>query len=388
MTLLRRSLPILALALVLAAIGLGLPALAEHQPLSPGSAQAAGESGATGFSRAEPGYTFVFPSDFGPHPDYQTEWWYYTGNLDTADGRHIGYQLTFFRRALQPAAERQARASSWATEQIYMAHFALTDVAGRRFSSFERFSRGAAGLAGAQAAPFAVWLDDWSVSETSAGTRRLRAAHEGIAIDLTLELSKPAVLQGIDGYSQKGSDAGNASYYYSLSRMKSRGTVSVGGENMAVGGLSWMDHEWSTSALASNQVGWDWFALQLDDGSDIMLYHVRTDDGGIDPLSSGTLIAADGSSRRLDISEFSVNSDATWRSPHSGASYPARWQIAIPSAGLSLAIEPYTPDQELNLSFVYWEGAVRITGNVGGRAVAGHGYVELTGYASSMQGQF
>lgn len=378
---------ILLVFVVIVAV-LALPALlARRNGLRP--PQLVAPAGAVGgFARATPGYTPAFPQDFGPHLDFQTEWWYYTGNVETSDGRHFGYELTFFRRALAPTGQQQNRLSAWATDQIYMAHFALTDVGERRFHAFEHFARGAAGLAGAQPAPYRVWLENWSVEEVAPHKRRLRATEGAIAIDLLLTDSKGPILEGDRGYSQKGPDQGDASYYYSFTRLVSEGTVELAGKVYQVNGSSWMDHEWSTSALAADQVGWDWFALQLDDGSELMLYHIRRADGSIDPFSSGMLIGADGSTRRLSAGDFTISNTATWRSPHSGATYPARWIIALPTAGLSLTIEPYLADQELNLSFTYWEGAVLVSGQHGGRTVHGDGYVEMTGYAASMQGQF
>lgn len=345
-------------------------------------------SATEGFARAAPGYVLQFPSDEGPHTDFQSEWWYYTGNLTTADGRHFGYELTFFRRALEPSAARLPRLSAWATDQVYMAHFALTNVGDRRFSAVERFARGAAGLAGAQANPYRVWLEDWSIEEVSPGVRKLHAAQGDLALDLTLDNTGRPVLHGARGYSQKGPDAGNASFYYSYTRIATRGTVQVGAATYAVSGQSWMDHEWSTSALAANEVGWDWFALQLDDGSDIMLYRIREAGGSVDPFSSGTYVAPDGSSQLLARDDVVIISDSTWKSPHSQAVYPARWTVNIPSLGLAVTVEPYLSDQELNVSYVYWEGAVRLTGTHGGRAVRGNGYVEMTGYAASGLSRF
>ncbi|NIO72706.1 MAG: carotenoid 1,2-hydratase [Anaerolineae bacterium] len=343
---------------------------------------------AAGFARAEGPRPLEFPADHGPHPDYQTEWWYYTGNLETSDGRHFGYQLTFFRRALVPPAQRQDRPSNWAADQVYMAHFALTDVAGRRYQALERFARGAAGLAGAQGTPYRVWLEDWSIEEVEPNVVRLRARQDDLAIDLLLIDRKGPLLQGDGGYSQKGPEPGNASYYYSLTRLDSSGTVQVGDALYQVDGLSWMDHEFSTSALAPDQVGWDWFALQLDDGSELMVFQIRRTDGSVDPFSSGTLVAPDGSTRHLSRDDFDIRVGDTWRSPHSGATYSAQWTVTVPVADLTLEIEPYLADQELNVSYAYWEGAVRISGEQAGSAISGSGYVEMTGYASSMQGQF
>ena len=346
----------------------------------------------TGFARADGPRPLAFPADHGPHNDFQTEWWYYTGNLQTSDGRHFGYQLTFFRRALAPPAQRQARKSDWAADQAYMAHFALTDVAtnaaGKRFQSFERLGRGAAGLAGAQAEPFGVWLEDWSIVQVEPDVYHLRAAQNDVTLDLTLRDLKGPVLQGDRGYSQKGPDAGNASYYYSLTRLASTGAVRVGEASYQVSGASWMDHEFSTSALSADQVGWDWFALQLDDGSELMLFQIRKADGSVDPFASGTFVAADGSTRWLKRDDFQITVNGTWRSPHSGATYPAAWTVKVPALDLTLDIKPYLADQELDVSVRYWEGAVRFSGERNGRAVSGNGYIEMTGYTSSMGGQF
>jgi predicted secreted hydrolase len=338
-----------------------------------------------GFARAVVPRTFRFPEDHGPHPDFRTEWWYYTGNLATAAGRRFGFQLTFFRNSLAP--HPPARVSRWATNEVYLAHFALTDVQGGRFRSDERLERAAVGLAGAEASPFRVWLGDWSSEgppdRGRAVPMRLRAAAgDGGAIDLTLQAGKPPVLEGDHGLSRKGSAPGQASYYYSLPRMPTAGTIRVGsvsdagGSTFAVSGLAWMDREWSTSSLASDEVGWDWFALQLADGREVMLYRLRRKDGSVGPASSGTLIAADGSSRQLALADVVLEPSGNWTSPRSGARYPARFHLRIPASGLDLEIRPLLADQELDTSFRYWEGAVAVTGTV-----AGSGYVELTGYA-------
>ena len=343
---------------------------------------------ASGFQRAGGPTPLSFPEDHGAHPDYQTEWWYYTGNLETATGRHFGYQLTFFRRALLPAAERSPRESDWATDQVYMGHFALTDVDGREFKAFERFARGAAGLAGVKAAPFAVWLEDWQVAETEPGVYTLVASQDGLGLELTLTDEKGPILQGVQGYSQKGPEPGNASYYYSLTRLLSSGMVQLNGKSFQVSGESWMDHEYSTSALSEGQIGWDWFSIQLDDGSELMVFQGRREDGSIDAFSSGSWIAANGTVTRLRQEDFHIEVHDTWVSPRSGATYPSRWTISVPQLDLSLSLEPFLPDQELSVSFAYWEGAVQVEGSRAGQQVAGHGYVEMTGYAGSMRGQF
>ena len=337
-----------------------------------------------GYARAFEPRSFSFPADHGPHPAFRTEWWYFTGNLDAAGGRRFGYQLTFFRSALAP--DPPARDSAWATRDAWLAHFALTDTAAESFRSFERWSRGALGLAGARVEPLRVWVEGWSAEAVEPGApfpARLRAAAEGVAVDLVVEQGKPPVLQGERGLSRKSAEPGNASYYYSLTRMPTRGTVTSGGERFGVSGLSWMDREWSTSALGPDQVGWDWFALQLEDGRDIMLYRLRRRDGTIDPASSGTFVEPDGASRTLAPEEVVLEVLDRWPSPRSGASYPARWRLRVPAARIDLEIRPVLADQELDVSFRYWEGAVDVEGESGGRPVRGRGYVEMTGYAEA-----
>uniref|UniRef100_A0A7C4PJ99 Carotenoid 1,2-hydratase n=1 Tax=Anaerolinea thermolimosa TaxID=229919 RepID=A0A7C4PJ99_9CHLR len=341
------------------------------------------------FMRADGPRTLVFPRDHGAHEDFQTEWWYFTGNLSTAEGREFGFQLTFFRRGLLPLAQQLPRKSTWATDQVYLAHFALADVKGRRFQYFERFQRGAGGLAGAQGEPgFRVWLDDWRVEQTAERKYHLAAGEGDLRLELDLADVKGPVFQGDRGYSQKGDEPGNASYYVSLTRLVSQGTVEVGGVRYAVSGLSWMDHEFSTSALSQGQVGWDWFSIQLQDGSELMMYTIRREDGGVDPYSSGTVILPDGSTRRLGANDFTIRAEDSWESPHSGGVYPSAWVIEVPSEGLVLRVRPRLADQELNVSFIYWEGAVRVEGEKEGVRIEGSGYVELTGYAQSLENTF
>jgi predicted secreted hydrolase len=342
----------------------------------------------TGFQRSDRVQPFIFPEDLGAHPDYQTEWWYYTGNLDTPEGGHFGFQLTFFRRALLPAGQRDERDSAFATEQIYFAHFAITDVNGSAFHAFERFARGAGGIAGAQAAPYQVWLENWSVRENEDGSLRLFASEENVTLDLQLTDLKGPIPQGDQGYSRKGPEAGDASYYYSQTRLKAEGIIHIGAVTYSVSGLSWKDHEYSTSALSPGQIGWDWFSIQLDNHVELMLFYLRKADGSVDPYSSGMLIFADGSTQALARDDFSIQALDTWRSPHSGADYPSRWRVSVPSADITLEIEPHLPDQELRVTFVYWEGAVQVRGTMVGEPVRGNGYVELTGYFASMEGEF
>jgi len=335
------------------------------------------------FARAYAPIDFVFPRDHGAHPAYRTEWWYYTGNLVDNSGNQYGYQLTFFRSALTP--DRPERASNLATNQIYMAHFAVTDVAANEHQSFERFSRGAGGLAGATGDPaYAVWLEDWAVREVEPGITRLQASTEGeggtVALDLTLRETMPPVLHGNRGLSQKGPEAGNASYYYSLVQIEATGTVTSQGETVEVTGVSWMDHEFGTSALSANAVGWDWFSIQLDNGAILMFAQVRTADGGIVPQFEGTYVAADGAHHTITAGDLTLIALDEWRSPRTGFTYPSGWQVELPEFDIALTVEPLIADQEMAVSFVYWEGAVTIEGSIAGEPVQGVGYVELTGY--------
>jgi len=344
---------------------------------------ALGAGSTEGFARALSPRAFVFPADHGPHQDFRTEWWYYTGNLRDGTGRHFGFQLTFFRFALAPGMP--ARASGWASRQAYMAHFALTDTVGRRFTAASRSSRQALGLAGAEAEPFKVWVEDWSAEGVAgdATSVRVRAADGDVAIDLTLESAKPVVPQGERGLDRKGSEPGNASFYYSLTRMSTTGRVAIGGLSFDVTGLAWMDREWSTSALGPDLVGWDWMALQLDDGQELMLYQLRHADGRADRFSGGGLIAADGSRRPLAFGDFHIDVLDRWTSPRDATRYPSRWRVVVPLEALELEIVPVLADQELALSVRYWEGAVRVSGRIAGRPAVGVGYVELVGYASA-----
>jgi predicted secreted hydrolase len=316
---------------------------------------------------------------------FRTEWWYWTGHLRSveADGggaRRFGFQLTFFRTALVAAAA--PRESAWGSRDVYMAHLGLTDVAAGRFHARDRWARAALELAGATAEPVRVWIGDWRAEgqEPHGLPLRLRAGEGDLAIDLTLAGGKRPVLHGERGLSRKSADPGNASYYYSLTRMPTSGEVRVGGRAFRVEGTSWMDREWSTSALGPDLVGWDWFAVQLDDGRELMLYRLRRRDGGVDLASQGTLVAADGVSRGLDRDAADVETLAHWRSPRGGTRYPARWRVRVPSAGLDLLVTPLVADQELDLAVRYWEGAVAVEGTAEGRPLGGAGYVELVGY--------
>jgi predicted secreted hydrolase len=379
-----------ALVLVLAVVACGDPPPA-RATLSVTGILA--DADTAGFQRADRPRDFVFPRDHGPHPGFRHEWWYFTGNVEDATGRPFGFQFTIFRSALRP--DTADLASPWATNQAYMAHFALAEPAAGRFRAFERFDRGALGLAGAATRPFRVHVGDWEVTfeppddgapPTVADDARpfppfrIRAAADDVAMDLRLEPVKPVVLQGDDGLSLKGPEPGNASYYYSLTRLAARGTVEVDGRPAPVRGWAWLDREWGTSALGPELEGWDWFALQLDDDTELMYYRFRRQDGETDPLSRGSFVHPDGRVTPLRADDVVLEPAGRWRSPR-GGDYPSGWRLRVPALGLELGIDPLLDDQEVDLSFRYWEGAVAVDGNRGGAPVSGRGYVELTGYA-------
>ncbi|HRD67128.1 MAG TPA: lipocalin-like domain-containing protein [Candidatus Competibacter sp.] len=341
---------------------------------------ALGDGDSAGYQRAYEPRPFQFPVDHGPHPEFRNEWWYVTGNLADATGRQFGYQLTLFRIALAPTPP--IADSAWRTNQVYMGHFALTDVATGQHHAFERFSRDSVGLAGAQATPFRVWLDDWALTGAESDTFPIRvSAQEGkVAINLTLSTAKPVVLQGNRGLSQKSAEPGNASYYYSYTRLPTEGTVRLGETTFTVNGASWLDREWSTSALGPEQSGWDWFALQLDDGRDLMFYRLRRKDGSVDPHSKGVLVAADGQTRPLGWNEVILQPLGEWASPKTGDRYPARWRLLLPAENMDLTITPKVADQEMRLTVRYWEGTITVNGRADAQLISGQGYLEMTRY--------
>ncbi len=339
-----------------------------------------------GWEEARSGYTYEFPRDHAAHPEFKIEWWYYTGNLDAADGRRFGYQVTFFRVGVDPAP---ANPSRWAVRDIYMTHVAVSDPGGRRYRYAERLNRAGPGIAGAATDRYHVWNDDWTASLDADGRHVIRLVEGGLGVDLLLDEGKPPTINGRNGISQKGAQDGNASHYYSLTRMPTRGTIVIDGERVAVTGLSWMDREFGTSFLEPDQQGWDWFSIQLSDGSDLMIYQLRRGDGSRDLHSSGTLTRADGRIVALSAADFSLTAAGpVFRSPASGATYPIGWQIEIPGEQLSLAVTTPLADQELNTAastgVTYWEGAIDVQGEARGRPVTGRGYLEMTGYAGSM----
>jgi predicted secreted hydrolase len=337
-----------------------------------------------GFRLAVPPYAFQFPYDHAAHPTFRTEWWYYTGHLRAGD-RRFGYELTFFRIALPGGAGAPASASAWRARQVILRHLALTDESGKRFRFDEKAERQALDLAGADSTRYLVWLgDDYAGLEPDRSTHRLVGHAPEFALDLRLSPERPPVFHGRDGVSQKSAGLGNASHYYSFTRLATRGRLVLEGDTLAVEGLTWMDHEFGSDQMRNTHTGWDWFSVQLSDGRDLMLYRLRTVDGRLDTCSSGTVIERDGSTRMLTSREFDTRSLGQWVSPRTGGRYPSGWDVRVPSAALALRLDPTLADQELAAptmgGVTYWEGSVRVSGTSVGRPVSGEGYVELTGY--------
>jgi predicted secreted hydrolase len=319
-----------------------------------------------------------FPQDHGPHPAFQTEWWYYTGNLRTDEGQDFGYQLTFFRRALAcESAVPPGGSSKWRTRQVYFSHFAVTDTLGNRFYSSSRMNRESLGIAGGKAAPFAVWVDNWSAGGTL-DKMVLTASEKDTTLNLRLTREGPLVLQGDQGFSRKGPGLTNASYYYSLPRLTTRGTLKIGAQTYRVTGNSWFDHEWSTTALGRDVGGWDWFSIHLKDGRDLMVCQIRDAAGQPNGYGFGSFSRPDGTYEILTADQFTITPTGYWKSPSTGKRYPGEWEIAVPDQDLSMQVAPVIPDQEHTHQMVYWEGAVKIKG--GSHEIQGEGYVEMTGY--------
>lgn len=329
-----------------------------------------------------------FPRDNGPHPGYRTEWWYYTGNVQSDDGYRYGFQLTFFRSRISPPGSSRDWPhphSAWRTQQLYVAHAAVTDISGKHFYHAERMARGALDMAGArqQGAQTTVFVDNWS-TRIDPREHLLQAVAADFSFHLKLRPEKPPVLHGDRGYSRKGRSPESSSCYYSFTRLATEGTLTIHGKVLKVHGIAWMDHEFSSAPLEPDLQGWDWFSLQLDNHTEVMIYLLRQTDGSPSPASSGTFVAADGTTRRLTRSMISVKVLDHWRSPHSGIRYPSRWQITIAPEHLKLTVVPNLADQEMRTPettrVTYWEGSVSISGAAGEAPVQGVGYVELTGY--------
>jgi predicted secreted hydrolase len=344
-----------------------------------------GEGGNFTYKLAVPGRNLAFPADHYSHPDYKIEWWYYTGHLETQSGKRYGYQVTFFRFGVRD------RQRNWQEEPIftdlYMAHFALSDVAAKKFRFRERINRGYGDKAGAATDRYYVWNEDWKVDGDDK-SHKLYVNDRETTLNLSLKSLKSPVLHGDDGHSQKGEGEGRASYYYSLTRMQTEGELTIDGKKEKLRGLSWMDHEFGSNQLGENQVGWDWFSIQLDNNTELMLYLMRRKDGSIDPYSSGTLVKADGTTKHLKLNDYRLEVLDHWKSRQSSAKYPIKWTVKIPSEEIAVEITPAFAEQELitnrSTRVTYWEGAASVQGLFRRRPIAGQGYVEMTGYAEKL----
>ena len=354
------------------------------------------------WTQALPGLEYNFPSDHAVHQGFKTEWWYFTGNLQDDRGRPYGFELTFFRQGVipppsDPSTEQAAR-SRFVQNDFKFAHFAISDIDGSKFVFTQKTSRGAFGEAGFGAAPPVrgqperlAWIDDWNVQPLADGSWHVQAhadAPTPMLVDLQVTPRKSPVIEGVDGVSQKSAGVGNASHYYSFTRLQTTGHLALNGNAPApVHGESWFDHEWASNQLAPDQVGWNWFCFQFDDQTELMLYAMRRRDGSVDPASSGTLVSANGSSEHLPRDQFTLRSVKSWHSQKTDANYPLEWEITIPSHSTTLTVKPRLDDQELVVPPIsYWEGAIQAVGHKSGRAIAGLGYMELTGYAGELKG--
>ncbi len=343
--------------------------------------------GAADWKPAVPGWEYSFPGDHGNHDGFKTEWWYFTGNLQDATGREFGYQLTFFRQGIIPPGKHPEASSQFLSRDIYFAHFAVSEISDGRFHFAQRLSRGAFGEAGLGDKYRLAWIKGWECELIGEHNFRISAKDGKHAIDLKLQPGKEPVIHGTDGISRKGEGEGRASHYYSLTRLKTSGVVTTPDGSFDVTGSSWFDHEWATNQLAPHQTGWDWFSLHFEDGSDLMIFQIRTKDGGRDIHSGGTFIGADGKITAITNDMFDLTPGTLWKSPSSKGEYPVTWSLKIPSLDMNLNISAAQKNQELLLSPIsYWEGAIRAEGISRQKSISGKGYLEMTGYGSPIVG--
>lgn len=337
---------------------------------------------------ALPGYQYEFPRDFGAHEDFSIEWWYYTGNLKSKTGRRFGYQLTFFRVGLGGLPGTRPSLSLWNIGQIYFAHLTVSDIQENKFHYFERINRQGIKNAGAATGKLKVWNENWTLKGDDHG-HHLKAFQRGTGMVLDLIPIKNMVVHGKQGVSRKGEAEGNASHYFSYTRMRTTGKIFINGQAHEVTGTSWMDHEFSSDQLNPGLVGWDWFSMKLDNQAEIMLYQLRKKGGGVDPYSSGTLVLPNEKALHLGVRDFTITPLGSWQSPRSMITYPARWLVTIPGIEGRLEVVPDIANQELrNLRSIggsYWEGSVSIRGTLAGKPVRGEGYVELVGYGKPLK---
>jgi len=338
------------------------------------------------FQQALPGYVFAFPRDHGSHDHFKTEWWYYTGHLQSKDNKRYGYELTFFRTGVDSSAS--PKTSPWDVKDIFLAHFAITDENNRTFHYFEKLNRSGLNSAGAKLDHYYVFNESWSVEQL--GDRYiLKADTPDFGLHLSLSTVKPPIVHGQNGVSQKASCKGCASHYYSMTRLKSDGYLYFKGQAVPVTGTSWMDHEFGSNQLTAEQVGWDWFSVQLDNNTELMLYVINKANHEIDTNSSGTIVFPDGTSKHISQSDFKIKTNRNWKSPHTNGTYPLDWTIKIPSEKLEITLIPTLDDQELrtgkSTGVSYWEGATSVKGVVDNKSVTGQAYVEMTGYAEKFR---
>jgi len=323
------------------------------------------------YREALPGYRYEFPRDHFEHEDFRTEWWYYTGNVTGKGGERFGFELVFFREGERHEPDIKPK-SAWAVRDLYLAHVALTDAKGKRFQYDERLNRAGPGVAGASFTRRRVWNGNWS-AQWDGENQTLDAMTGHFSFHLQLAPAKPLVIQGVNGVSQKAEGKGRASHYVSFPLLAVAGTI----DSIPVTGRAWMDHEWFTDQLAADQVGWDWFSVQLDNNTELMLFELRKKDGSIDPYSSGTFIDAAGKAAHLPREAFSLQPLKLWHK------YPVEWRLRVPSLGIDLACKAILPDQELRPKTggpSYWEGAVDYSGSQ-----TGVGYLEMTGYEGQVR---
>ena len=333
------------------------------------------------YKEALPGYRYTFPRDHFNHPDYQTEWWYYTGNVSSADGHRFGFELTFFRQGVDRGTKSSG---AWDVRDLYLAHFALSDLDGGQFLHVERTNRAGPGIAGVSEADRRIWNGNWQVL-WQGNTQVLQAIDEGFSIHLTLSSAKPPVIHGTNGVSQKSEGPGRASHYISLTRLITTGVIGLGGQQFQVAGTTWMDHEFFTHQLDADQVGWDWISMQFADNTELMLFQIRRKDGSIDPHAAGTFVNGHGDTIHLGKDEFTMEpTDSGWTSPATRGVYPLHWKISIATLGLVLESSTSLPSQELSstagLAPTYWEGSIVLHGSKQGTPLVGVGYLEMTGY--------
>jgi predicted secreted hydrolase len=326
---------------------------------------------ASGFQyrEARPGYAYQFPRDHFAHPDFRTEWWYYTGNVTAASGDRFGFELVFFRQGERRGSESN---STWSVQDLYLAHAALTDARGKRFLYDERLNRPGPGVAGASFDQHRIWNGNWSVRWTG-DQQTLDALSGSFRYHLQLTPAKPFVIHGINGVSQKAESPGRASHYVSFPLLRVAGTIN----SSDVTGTAWMDHEWFTEQLSADQLGWDWFSIQFDNNTELMLFELRRKDGTIDPFSSGTFIDAQGHARHLRRDDFTLQPGSLWHK------YPIEWRVQVPSLHIDVASHAVIPEQELRAKQTgpsYWEGAVDYAGTQ-----HGVGYIEMTGYEGQVR---